>query len=158
MVFEVQFIIGLNRIYPSDNNSFFMSSSSSDLIPIKCGVPQQSTLGPLLFLLYINDLNSVFNKVITIHFADDTHLSYASKQLCTIESVTNYKLKKQVEQLRSNKLCLNSGKSELVIFRSKTQKVLHEITIKINKSKLSPVPMLIILAQFLTSFFSGLLT
>ena len=56
-----------------------MSSSSSDLIPIKCGVPQQSTLGPLLFLLYINDLNSVFNKVITIHFADDTHLSYASK-------------------------------------------------------------------------------
>ena len=42
--------------------------------------------------------------------------------------------------LRSNKLCLNSGKSELVIFRSKTKKELDQITIKINKSKLSAVP------------------
>ena len=62
-------------------------------MPIKCGC----TLGPLLFLLYIDDLNSVFNKAITIHFADDTHLSYASKKLSTIESVINYEFKKLAE-------------------------------------------------------------
>ena len=52
----------------------------------------------------------------------------------------NCELKKLTEWLRSKKLSLNSGKSELVIFRSKTKKELDEITIKINKSKLSSVP------------------
>ena len=87
-------------------------------MPIKCGC----TLGPLLFLLYIDDLNSVFNKAITIHFADDTHLSYVNKTLSTIKSLMNCELKKLAEWLRSNKLSLNSGKSELVIFRSKAKK------------------------------------
>ena len=107
---------------------------------IKCEVPQGSTLRPLLFLLYINDLNSVFNKAITIHSADDTHLSYASKKLSRTESVMNYELKKLAEWLRSNKLSFNSGKSKLVIFHSKLTKELDEITKKINKPKLSPVP------------------
>ena len=100
----------------------FISGSSSELMSVKCGVPQGSTLGPVLFLLYITDLNSVFNKAITIHFVDDTHLIYASKNLSTTESVMNCKLNKLTEWLRSNKLSLNSGKSELVIFRSKTKK------------------------------------
>ena len=91
-------------------------------MPIKCGVPQGSTLGPLLFLLYINDLNSLFNKAITIHFADDTHLSYASKKLSTIELVTNYELKILAEWLRSKKLYVNFGQSELVIFAQKQRK------------------------------------
>ena len=78
------------KSYLSNRQQFiFISGSSSELIPIKCGVPQGSTLGPLLFLLYINDLNSVFNKAITIHFANDAHLNYASKKLSTIESVMN---------------------------------------------------------------------
>ena len=97
------------RSYLSNRQQFvFILGSSSELMPVKCGVSQGSTLGPLLLLLYINDLNSVFNKAIMMHFADDTHLKYASKKLRTIESVMNYELKQLAERLRSNKLTLNS--------------------------------------------------
>ena len=52
----------------------------------------------------------------------------------------NCEIKKIAEWLRSNKLSPNSGKSELVVFLSKTKKELDQRTIKIKKSKLSPVP------------------
>ena len=120
-------------------------------------MPQGSALGPLLFLHYINDLNSVFNKAIKIHFADDTHLSYVSKRPSTIESVINCELKKLVEWIRPNKLSLNSGKSELVIFRSKAKKE-DEVNIKINESKLSPVSNVNHLDVVLDKFFPGMLT
>ena len=98
-----------------------------------------------MFLLYINDLNSVFHKAIAIHFADGTNLSHARRKLSTIEFVINCKLKKLAEWLRSNKLSINSGKSELVNFRSKTKKELDEITIKSNKSNFLQYQMLTIL-------------
>ena len=83
-------------------------------------------------------LSFVFNKALKINFVGDTHLSYASKKLSTMESVINCELKKIVEWLRSNQLSRNSGKSELVIFRSKAKKELDQITIKLNKSELCP--------------------
>ena len=129
----------------------FISGSSSELMPVKCGVPQGSILGLLSFLFYIN---SVFYKAITIHFADDTHLSYASKKLSTIESVMDCLQKKLTEWLGFSKLSLNSGKSELVIYRSKTKKELDEITAKINKSKLSPVINITYLGVVLDEFLS----
>ena len=67
----------------------------------------------------------------------------------------SYELKKLTEWLISNKLSLNSGKSELVIFRSKAKKELDEIIIKINKSKLSSVPNVNYLGVVLDEFPSG---
>ena len=81
-------------------------------------------------------------------------LSYASKKLSTIESVMTCELKKLAEWLRSNKLSLKSGKSELTIFRSKTRKELDEITMQINRSKLSPVPNINYLGVVLDEFLS----
>ena len=66
----------------------------------------------------------------------------------------NYELKKIAEWLSPNKLSLNSGKSELVIFRTKTKKKLDEITIKITKSKLFLVPNIIYLGVVLDEHLS----
>ena len=62
--------------------------------------------------------------------------------------------KNLAEWLRSDKLSLNSGKSEPVIFRSKTKKELDEIIKKIKKSKLSPVPNFNFLGVALDEFLS----
>ena len=58
-----------------------MNGVASNMEDIKCGVPQGSCLGPLLFLIYINDLPfALKNKEVTM-YADDTSISYSSKNI-----------------------------------------------------------------------------
>ena len=89
---------------------FILHGHFSSVKTVTCGVPQGSTSGPLLFLLYINDLQSVFSKSITHHFADDANLLFPSKELGTIESAISHELKLLVQCFRSNKLSLNETK------------------------------------------------
>ena len=77
------------------NRSQYVSINGFDSLKleIKSGVPQGSTLGPLLFLLYINDLSQSLKFSTTSHFAVDTSIIYASKTLKTLKSNLNYDLK-----------------------------------------------------------------
>ena len=96
-----------------------------------CGVPQGSVLGPLLFLIYVNDMYRSSKKFDFYLFADDTNLLYAEKDLNKLEVVVNEELLKLCEWLNSNKLSLNVSKSNFVIFHPYQRKLYREVNLKI---------------------------
>ena len=83
---------------------------------IACGVPQGSILGPLLFILYINDLNTVSDVLRTIMFADDTNLFLTGKNLDEIKIQFNEKLKTISLWFQTNLLSLNVSKTSYIVF------------------------------------------
>ena len=111
----------------------------SDNLDVVCGVPQGSTLGPLLFLIDINDLRFSLKSSVANHFADDTCITHQSKKLKTLETELNHDLKLCTEWLNANRLSLNIDKTKLLLFHSKKKCFdYNDITIKLNKFKLNP--------------------
>ena len=90
-------------------------SSSQTII---CGIPQGSTLGPLLFLLYINDLPNCSSKLSFRIFADDTNMFYTSNNLHNLESVMNEEFKSVVKYCAINKLSINFSKTNYILVSS----------------------------------------
>ena len=90
----------------------------SDKQEITCGVPQGSVLGPILFLLYINDLSRV-TKFSSFLFADDTTFQMSSNNLVNLVSDSNEELKKVTEWCNCNRLTINVSKTKYMIFRHK---------------------------------------
>ena len=95
-----------------------VNGSYSCYLNVTCGVPQGSVLGPILFLIYINDLPLSSSKLTFYLFADDTNISYESESLDQLESVINRELKKVKLWLEVNKLSLNINKTNFIIFKS----------------------------------------
>jgi hypothetical protein len=116
--------------------SIYGKSSSMKLI--KHGVPQGSVLGPLLFLLYINDLHEAIAYSEVYHFADDTNLLYVSKTLKSLNKRINIDLKLLCHWLNANKISLNKTKTEYVLFKHPCKALDYNLKIKINGMKLYP--------------------
>ena len=94
-------------------------------------VPQGSNLGPLLFLMYINDLSQVSDLKITL-FADDAVLTYTNKNPVTLQSRINDELQKIENRIQINKLTINYNKTNYMI--KKIDK--SHFSIKIGQNKI----------------------
>ena len=89
---------------------------------MKCGVSQGYILGPLLFLLYINDLHFASDLLNPIMFADDTNLFYSNKDINTAFLKVNDELQKINEWFIFNKLSLNVKKNKYSFFHKPSKK------------------------------------
>ena len=107
-----------------------------------CGVPQGSVLGPLLFLLYINDISYSSNQFNFFLFADDTNLLYADKNPRSLEAVVNKELASVSNWLMADKLYLNKKKSNFAIFQPYQKRLDFDVTIKLfGHAKNSLIPL-----------------
>ena len=117
-----------------------IDGEDSEYTTTEHGVPQGSVLGPLLFLIYINDLHQCIQNSNTFHFADDTNLLYVPPYRIRNSNIVkrlNIDLKALNYWLMANKISLNSSKTELIVFRN--DKVpMPELIIKLNGVKLKP--------------------
>ena len=119
------------------------NDKTSNVIDMTCGTPQGSILGPLFFLLYVNDLKINFNNVNTLMYADDTVLYTSGKSLNVLAQNMQASLDNFVNWTSKNKLTINESKTKLMLFsssiKSKSMPV-RNLDIKINNEKLKFVP------------------
>ena len=99
------------KSYLSNRNHYVsINRYESGLAALNCGVPQGYVLGPLLFLLYINDLNQAIKVCKVHHFADDTNLLCLRNSIKKLNKLVNADLKHLANRLNANKISLNIKK------------------------------------------------
>ena len=94
----------------------------SNVNDINVGVPQGSCLGPLLFLLYINDLPCIVKSSKVSVYADDTSIYHSSKDIAQLNAVLNEELRRLDRWLKGNKLSLNVAKTCSMLITTKQKK------------------------------------
>jgi len=101
------------------------SKKLSRLTTILCGVPQGSILGPLLFLIYINDITKCSDNLLMYLFADDTTVFITSVNYPNLIASMNNELTHLTEWLNANLLSLNIKKTNYIIFTG-PRKLIHD--------------------------------
>ena len=113
------------------NRKYFVNINgmNSNTRTVNIGVPQGSTLGPLLFLLYINDMKNCSSILQFTQFADDTTSAYSCKNLLDLQQILEREILKVTHWLAANKLILNLTKTHCMLFTFKREQQKLEIQI-----------------------------
>jgi hypothetical protein len=128
------------RSYLYDRSQYvFYDGEKSSVKTISCGVPQGSILGPLLFLVYINDLSKISNNLFMLMYADDTNIFLCGKRLRDLETLMNTELSSLTDWLNANKLSLNVSKTHYMLFSPPRSKVSHNIKLYMNNTEIHSV-------------------
>ena len=115
------------------------NTQSSRPAKVKCGVPQGSILGPLLFLVYINDLGTVSKTLTSILFADDSNLFAEGNDLKKLQETVNSEIPVLTSWLRTNRLSLNIKKTHIMVFGKIPDQVKKQVAVVIDGYKLDVV-------------------
>ena len=108
------------KSYLSSRQQFTkVNGVESDIGSINCGVPQGSCLGPLLFLIYINDLPFALKNCKVTMYADETRISFSPKSIEDLTETLNNELKCLKEWLQGNKWSLNVIKTQAMVIGSR---------------------------------------
>ena len=118
----------------------YINGEASQLKDVTCGVPQGSVLGPLLFLIYINDLPNISKVLWLFLFADDTNIYYEAESHGKLEQVINKELKKLDTWLVVNRLSLNIDKTNFIMFHPYNKPMKHLVTLKFHKKAIYSFP------------------
>ena len=107
-------------------------------MPISYGVQQSSVLGPLLFLLHINDLDTAIKFCKVHHLADDINLLHISNSIKKLNKFVNFDLKNLSNWLNGNKISLDVSKTGLIMFKPRMKKIDFDLELKLNGKRLYP--------------------
>ena len=125
----------LLKSYLTDLTQYVIyDGAQSTTLQISCGVPQGSILGPLLFIITINDIGNVSEFLYTILYADDTCVLLNGKDYMNLVTFLNCKLDKlsTCTWLCVNKLSLNVQRSYLMVFHRAKMKIVSPIDVTMN--------------------------
>ena len=120
---------GLKAIFHTESNLQF--SVILDPLNVVCDVPQGSILGPLLFIIYVNNIYQVSEKCSTILFADDTNIFFTGRNANLLKDIICQELKEFYTWFSANKFSLNISKTNFIVF-DKTKGIVNNLPFDIS--------------------------